>query len=292
MSLLDGKLLLSNPFKFNDPFDSALDFNHDDLTEVAARERLSSSGSISDRICARTGSSEDCFLAVKKARARKSEQYRMFCMSESWDSRLMWSHYCLGHNGICIKLSLDLSTLPLGHILEPVRYTTHYPELKGEDVENDNPDALRTLLLTKSVDWLYEKEWRYIAPSKDCKRDSVVCKNWLKIDAVYIGMRLDESAMRDFIHSFFCGEIRDNFAFVESKKLQDEFFKIQKNRVLDWIKTDNQQEIMRVFGGNGAIDRFKELDARDKVLTKLREAKVSLHQCQKSSDKFELEKGF
>lgn len=158
--LLDGRLVLSSPSRFNDPFDSRLNLNHSDLTGDEAQKKIETRGPL-------VGETSDAELVSIEAFNRECiyKEYRMFCFSEIRESLLMWSHYARAHKGICLKLKVDRPNLENRHSLKQVRYTTHYPEIAGQDIENGDLGALNTLLLTKSVDWLYEKEWRLITKS-------------------------------------------------------------------------------------------------------------------------------
>ncbi len=71
----------------------------------------------------------------------------------------MWAHYADGHRGYC----LEFSTLeePLSHA-EQVSYVSQLARFSP--YSRQHPDDERAVpLLTKHVDWSYEKEWRIIA---------------------------------------------------------------------------------------------------------------------------------
>jgi hypothetical protein len=83
--------------------------------------------------------------------------------SEKYDNLLMWSHYSNSHTGLCLKFDL---TLDPSFFYEPKKiiYNQNYPIAnlaKGfyERVASQNFDLI-DFLLTKSIDWEYEKEWR------------------------------------------------------------------------------------------------------------------------------------
>ena len=86
-------------------------------------------------------------------------------------------------------------------MLEKVRYTTHYPRIEGEEVENRDSVALKTFFLTKSVDWIYEKEWRYITPYLACEHGDVSIAEYVdvtssvRVKEVYLGVKFDSLKM-------------------------------------------------------------------------------------------------
>jgi hypothetical protein len=70
----------------------------------------------------------------------------------------MWSHYSADHRGVCLEFDKNN---PLIEKARPVRYSQTYPEWTPQTA---NP---LELVLTKSMDWCYEREFRIIATSLD-----------------------------------------------------------------------------------------------------------------------------
>lgn len=103
------------------------------------------------------------------------------CLCEQWDSILMWSHYTKSHKGICVKYEVQKPTKNTAP-KTPVRvnYTSSRTTLdtfdlmafiKSPDTEDTSvkDKALRclgALILEKSLDWEYEKEWRVVPHPK------------------------------------------------------------------------------------------------------------------------------
>jgi hypothetical protein len=99
----------------------------------------------------------------------------------------MWSYYAEKHTGICVEydFSKPLSSLP-NAFLFPVSYSAKRPLLNFEAIYNPEtkqicnekmihilPDIIRSLI-TKSIDWEREKEWRLISfLSKDSPERNV-----------------------------------------------------------------------------------------------------------------------
>jgi len=81
---------------------------------------------------------------------------RIYCLTPFPDSTLMWSHYAANHSGICLEFDVDN---PLFRNARPVRYRSTYPEWALHDIEEN----ILELVLTKSMDWAYEREFRLIA---------------------------------------------------------------------------------------------------------------------------------
>jgi len=85
------------------------------------------------------------------------DEYRLCSFSNSRDSLLMWAHYANSHTGICLEF--DAKNKDFGSALK-VEYSATYPVLEFFD---DDPAAtLQSMILTKSEDWFYEKEFRLV----------------------------------------------------------------------------------------------------------------------------------
>ncbi len=250
MDLLDGKLILSDPSSFNDPFDSQLDvsLDKDDSNQPIP----------------------DCVGMF----------YRMICLSEKWDSLLMWGHYACSHKGICLKLHVDPSTLPYAEdILEPVRYSTHYQNY-ATDLNQGDITALRTYLLTKSVDWLYEKEWRYITRCMNCQHDAVSgpdyvhSSSFLTVKGVYLGVKFN-SVMS-----------QNNFWYrMQNRRLED------RDTIFDLLERKDESrlhELIAVTTEQEDADKKTAVD-RERVLSELQSRKIPVFECRKKAGIFGLE---
>jgi hypothetical protein len=132
--------------------------------------------------------------------------YLVTCFSEINDSTLMWSHYADSHRGVCIEFS-D----PMDKGFGKVNYSTEKPvfSLKRsisiimrdmilkKQTPQPNPDFLDNInkaLFTKSTEWSYEKEKRFVAQSPESNENieqdgDLFFYRVPKIEHVYIGCR-------------------------------------------------------------------------------------------------------
>lgn len=137
----------------------------------------------------------------------------IFCLSESCNEMLMWSHYGQEHKGICIgfeKIGRDL--LP-GEQFRKVSYSEKFPAvdiLRGyiskRDYYKDLNGGLRVkasvafhdhnilrALSTKSPLWEYEKEWRLISKQSG-ERDLPG-----QISEIVFGMKCPETIREKYV---------------------------------------------------------------------------------------------
>lgn len=103
-------------------------------------------------------------------------KHSLISLSEVPDSLLMWAHYASAHEGIIIVYEFDDSAIKKGDYLNPVkvRYANERPSVTEADIlrfasrsvaiqDSDVSDRVfRSIWLTKSIEWEYEKEWRVI----------------------------------------------------------------------------------------------------------------------------------
>jgi hypothetical protein len=128
------------------------------------------------------------------------DRVRVLCVSEVADNLLMWAHYAELHRGAVLRFRClpDINSTVCW--AWQVSYSTDLPtfadlnrwvrELSGQ--EKREPEAIaRKYLLTKSVDWAYEKEWRVFG-KQDGADDGYVYRSILpeELDAVYLGCRM------------------------------------------------------------------------------------------------------
>jgi hypothetical protein len=147
------------------------------------------------------------------------------CLSERIDSVLMWSHYAENHTGFALnydfneRYSMDTKITGLKATeftdkkLFPVKYTnqrfnaTYYVEFHfidnyyrsiGLELKKPFFDKLfyYKILLFKSMDWEYEKEWRIIKQTNlnyDDNKSNIDFIENIKPKEIYLGANIEKS---------------------------------------------------------------------------------------------------
>lgn len=129
----------------------------------------------------------------------------IFCVSETHDNLLMWSHYAQNHTGAVIKfLALPEVDSPL-IVAQPVRYTTRMPRREFAsmlDFQRSLTETVELITLTKSDVWAYEKEWRIVAGLRD-KTQSYEILSYApeEVGAVYLGCKMTDDDKQELIGS-------------------------------------------------------------------------------------------
>jgi hypothetical protein len=218
VSLLStGKLKLSRPDSFNDPWDCRVHYRVP--TEPDERKRLvaqlvewhrkhfplmseAERNQRADEFIADPSKLGAAFADNEpKYYEAICNRYRVYCLTEKPDSPLMWSHYASSHTGICLEF--DARKAPFTEAFPPftgglckVQYRATYPAY--EIIANGNFSAL----FTKSEDWSYEAEWRLIAEEQGLALSAWTLKTYNDfltlpsgvLTSVTIGCRADASS--------------------------------------------------------------------------------------------------
>lgn len=141
------------------------------------------------------------------------------CFSKTFKSNLMWGHYGEQHKGFCIGLKLDkLSTYA---VVEKVNYSynrTILPKDIAIMSEARSSIFFDRVLLTKSKEWKYEKEYRAITAIQNCQTER---NNENTFDLYYIQLHEDD------IFEILLGQ--RNPMEIEHKDVE-KYYRIQKNR--------------------------------------------------------------
>lgn len=165
----DPSLKLSQPKYLNDPFESNIQ-NGIIQSDSIVRKKLA-------------------ILEQKKGRAVADKviirniydllnSSGVVSLSETQRNILMWAHYANQHHGLCIgyhRDPFDFKNTPpkkskgLYYKLHKISYDTSRYDPLSDEFNNDytfrwTHSVVRKVLTTKSDEWIYEKEHRYIHP--------------------------------------------------------------------------------------------------------------------------------
>ncbi|MFM5861617.1 DUF2971 domain-containing protein [Aeromonas veronii] len=152
---------ISNPIYLNDPFESeagnnltrVVECSYNQLDETRRKSRAE----------------------IKDALNLMLRSNGIFSVSETPRNALMWAHYADEHSGLCIgfddKVFQKSTTMKNHRVLintltpQKVNYDNYrFDSQTSIRTKNDMLEAIKTHLLTKSDDWIYEKEHRWIIP--------------------------------------------------------------------------------------------------------------------------------
>ena len=204
--LTEGDIYFSDPKTFNDPFDCKFTFTIDG-TDDELKENMRQKGQSEEWIAEifRTMSRKQIYEEYFVTLNERIDLLKVFCLAEDCENTLMWSHYGQNHYGICVGIKVfdyggwpnikfrgnQLLTISSGYDSRyipafPINYTNKRP--KQHNVLRDGSDDFNRFVLTKSMDWKYEKERRLIMPAPLLIKNPVkITLN--KINEIIFGLR-------------------------------------------------------------------------------------------------------
>jgi len=207
--LRDGYVFLSDPAKFNDPYDSALSVSWEQVQKQVLEkfgieyskffESLEESQKEEWRIQQEQGFQSPGLLSLFGPSADPFSWFqnlvRVSCFATNPNSVVMWSHYANQHTGICIEFSRSsmLSSAKFLELLHPVRYSEKILDAFQLTWPNMPEEVWHILAAChKSKEWEYENEWRLVSldPASGGKFFLDPCG--IKPSRIILGERIDQ----------------------------------------------------------------------------------------------------
>ncbi|WP_086479916.1 DUF2971 domain-containing protein [Oceanospirillum sanctuarii] len=211
-SLRDGRLYISDPESFNDPFDIQLSirdlsyrsgFTEEELNAALQAlfkgyQPVNAHWLFNENILEELklwldggfSSQENIIHHVKK----HLKTFGVQCFSSCYEIPLSWAHYASGHSGFCIEY--DLRKMEFagknGHELRmhDVTYSSLLPEVCLSEVLFTPHQAIKKLLATKTIDWAYEQEFRLVHFTK--KATKIDMPEGLRMNSLIGGMNMSK----------------------------------------------------------------------------------------------------
>lgn len=215
-SFKKDKVWLSEPSKFNDPYDcllAALINSRELVSELLEKQE---NGIYSEFLkgIPKQIPAEDANKvreiqkgSIEQILGRLRDMYHICCFSECNDSMLMWSHYANKHKGFCIEYAVNPEPKDLvSQYLYPVLYTPRLYDntakvfSRWEKDPNSYNEFQNYFALIKFSDWSYEKEWRLIYPYTKEREDpplkgiSPTQTQKMIAKAIYLGCKVEKDS--------------------------------------------------------------------------------------------------
>lgn len=189
-NLKEGKIRVTNPGNLNDPFEcnaicsdivDSLDKKLDEFKDFFEFKKINKEDYI-----------EKAHDELMKSYNEKLLSNLLICsFSESNDNILMWSHYSNCHKGFCIEYDFS-QLIKLRALIFPVIYSKTLPDIVDMSLKNKKKYSS---IYTKSLDWKYEKEWRFILIGASEGENLRINKP----KAIYLGCNIDKRLEEDLI---------------------------------------------------------------------------------------------
>jgi hypothetical protein len=146
--IVNDRMRWQSPTAFNDPFDCAPRFDTN-VSDVAFRNWMKE----------KTKSKSDFIRKLQASFVEKLGESSVTCFSLSENQPLMWAHYSNSHSGVMFEFEEPLGDINFCGL--NVAYVDQRPLVDPTAFLAGN-DEIKKAILTKSVDWAYEKEVRMV----------------------------------------------------------------------------------------------------------------------------------
>lgn len=131
---------------------------------------------------------------------------RVVCLSEVFDSMLMWSHYAQNHTGYCLEYDFSEADMFYKH-LYPVVYTKDRYAVSKDEMSNGNTEWIYRSTCRKADVWSYEKEWRIVTANYDkimAQKQQYTDRKYVldlrnNVKAFYLGSKSSEEFREEII---------------------------------------------------------------------------------------------
>lgn len=195
-SLREAYIWFSKPTTFNDPFDCKINGvppSTQDLEELEDSYKFAKYLNKTPEIM-----SEMTYPELQN----RFNSYGVSCFSKSNDNILMWSHYSEKHSGVCLEFNKDEMEMKIvsgGQTtsLEPidVNYSEEYPMFDFfKAMRHNDSSEIEKALTTKSKDWEYESELRYIS-----LKNGEQPFNIMALKKIYFGVKAPSGKIKDVV---------------------------------------------------------------------------------------------
>ena len=169
-----SEIYLSDPSKFNDPFDCKPKLK---IHKGKYKQNKYYKSLVKDKLPYATDK-EIKYEVKRNLRIKKLHKgenleklfkgfiksFGIYCLAEVPDDLLMWSHYSKSHQGICLQFKADKEASIIWEAFK-VTYQDSYPEINTMDMGDTT--QFFDFVATKSNHWKYEKERRVVKTEEE-----------------------------------------------------------------------------------------------------------------------------
>ncbi len=204
-NLKSNQAWFSSPIEFNDPYDSALFIDAEELLAIELNGLLKKANIERD---INSSNIYNFYKLEGKIQHLKNVEelqlkfdnlinsLRIHSLSEENNNMLMWSHYSNYHKGFCIEYKFNDVLELFGYDFNPVAYIENLLNASEYIYRMSGTIAIRSAL-SKSIGWSYEKEWRIITQSNERNKGELV--GMPTVNGIYLGCKIEEKLRKELI---------------------------------------------------------------------------------------------
>lgn len=228
------QLRFTQPSAFNDPFDSFI--SNSFLPNYLMPEN------------AGFGDMAALFYGIENDMNKSNDDFAVFCMSDVWNSVLMWAHYADNHKGFVVGFDVTHPFFELEKAFgtRKVTYRKNRPQFSAADILNE--------MYYKADIWSYEHEWRLC---KDAYKADVIIEGdeniYLfrlpkeSIQSVFLGVFMPDS-QKEWIYEMAskigvqCYQVLRDYQNFELHAVEYDDFRLMKQQYVSTIKSTVKTE--------------------------------------------------
>jgi len=173
----NSRIYMSTPDEFDDPLDcnpvckTAKDLSDADFVrelQIDEERMIAGMHLTADEVAAmrRDFSIDIHSMAEAVTESMRKElraDSRLFCLSATQNNPLLWAHYAGGHTGVCLHFHCPRGTDAVFSLARRVDYAVDRLPVLIPLKYNESDDVIvDRMVLTKSIDWQYEAEYRIV----------------------------------------------------------------------------------------------------------------------------------
>ena len=196
------QLRFTQPSAFNDPFDSFTSYSF--LPNYLMPEN------------AGFGDMAALFYGIENDMNKSNDDFAVFCMSDVWNSILMWAHYADNHKGFVVGFDVTHPFFEFEKAFgtRKVTYCKNRPRFSAADILNG--------MYYKADVWSYEHEWR-------------LCKDAYKADVIIEGdeniylFRLPKESIKSVFFGVFMPDSQKEWIHEAASKIGAQCYQVLRD---------------------------------------------------------------
>jgi|WetSurMetagenome_2_1015567.scaffolds.fasta_scaffold194288_2 hypothetical protein len=240
-NLQKHQLYFNDPKTFNDPFDTNIYLNlgntrgqhESNYNKILKFVRNGIGDTFKEQ-------SLSCLPSALPKDFNTNIRYRtnattMCCFSESYENTLMWSHYADHHKGLVLEFKFSKCFVDFIH---KVSYEKGFPIYNFDLLSESQFNALiYHMLVSKMIEWKYEKEWRILEDDEPKPRHF----NKKELVSIIFGLETTDANIKEIIKT-----IRDadyNNVLIRRARVNEknicidyDVYGVIRNKSIKWIK--------------------------------------------------------
>lgn len=222
-NIINNRVSLSNPRKFNDIYDSYL---HNSSIIPLSREINELKQLMHDFKYKTTRQFIDDRNRLDSYRSEKMlETFRIACFSTKNNDIKMWGLYANNNQGLCLEYDFHKANNNLQKLFFPIIYKSKPVDVTELCYSNNIIQAMLASIIVKHKSWKYENEWRLIFPLPyGSTIDYLPIENIPKPEKIILGKNYSYKNMSSDLQPL----VKDLQDYISSNKIQ--LYKISQKK--------------------------------------------------------------